>query len=357
MSNDKLNFKLLNLLIILVICYLVVSTFNWWGGVIERFISIIFPFIVAFAIAYAFYPIVRKLMDKGVRKTLAVSFVVVLISSLIIGLIIITIPVVYEQTIILSRLIAQVTSNISLKYSLNLGGFEESIMDILNSFLGTMGSYLSTGTLNVVGKSVDLITKFIIIYIVSIYFLSGMDDIRKNTKTFLKQKDYKLFKYVKTIDRELCNYLLGLLIFIIIQLFEYCFLFLIVGHPNWLLLGILASITTVIPYFGGLITNIIAVILASAVSTKVFIATLIICLVFPNIDSYVISPKVYGKTNSISPLWTIFSIFIGGSLFGFIGILISLPVYIVINKSYHFFKGDIKGKIMDIKVFKKTKKV
>ena len=45
MSNDKLNFKLLNLLILLVICYLVISTFNWWSGVIERFISIIFPFI------------------------------------------------------------------------------------------------------------------------------------------------------------------------------------------------------------------------------------------------------------------------------------------------------------------------
>ena len=357
MSGDKLNFKLVNLLIVLVICYLVVSTFNWWGGVIERFISIIFPFIVAFAIAYALYPIVRKLVEKGVRKTLAVSFVVVLISSLIIGLIIITIPVVYEQTIILSRLIAQVTNNISSRFSVNLGGFEDSITGVLNSFLSTIGSYLSTGTLNIVGKSVDLITKFIIIYIVSIYFLSGMDEVRKKTKNFLKKKDNKLFKYVKTIDRELCNYLLGLLIFIVIQLFEYCFLFLIVGHPNWLLLGILASITTVIPYFGGLITNIIAVILASAVSTKVFIATLIICLVFPNIDSYVISPRVYGKTNSISPLWTIFSIFIGGSLFGFAGILIALPVYIVINRSYHFFKGDIKDKIMDIKVSKKVKKV
>ena len=357
MSNDKLNFKLLNLLIILVICYLVVSTFNWWGGVIEKLISIIFPFIIAFAIAYALYPVVRKLVERGVRKTLAVSFVVVLISSLIIGLIIITIPVVYEQTIILSRLVAEVTNNISSRFSVDLGSFEDSITGILSSFLGTIGSYLSTGTLNIVGKSVDIITKFIIIYIVSIYLLSGMDDIRKKTKSFLKRKNNKLFRYVKTIDRELGNYLLGLLIFIIIQLFEYCFLFLIVGHPNWLLLGILASITTVIPYFGGLITNISAVILASAVSTKVFIATLVICLVFPNIDSYVISPRVYGKTNSISPLWTIFSIFIGGSLFGVIGILIALPLYIVINKSYYFFKSDIKDKIMDIKVSKKTKKV
>ena len=202
----------------------------------------------------------------------------------------------------------------------------------------------------------DFVTKFIIIYIVSIYFLAGMDNIRNNVKSLLKKKNNKIFNYVKAIDKELGQYLQGLVIFMVIQLFEYCFLFWVVGHPNWLLLGILASITTVVPYFGGLITNIIAVILASVVSTPVFIATLAICLICPNIDGYVISPRVYGKTNNINPLWTIFSVFVGGALFGFIGILIALPVYIIINRSYHFFKEDIKDKIDDIKVSKRTTK-
>jgi predicted PurR-regulated permease PerM len=129
----------------------------------------------------------------------------------------------------------------------------------------------------------------------------------------------------------------------------------VIGHPNWLILGILASVTTVIPYFGGLVTNIIAVILASVVSTPVFIATLAICVICPNIDGYIISPKIYGRTNHINPLWTIFAIFVGGALFGFVGILIALPVYIIINRAYHFFKDDIKDKIDDIKINKKAK--
>ena len=61
----------------------------------------------------------------------------------------------------------------------------------------------------------------------------------------------------------------------IIQFFEYSILFFVVGHPNWLILGILACITTVIPYFGGLITNIIAIVLASVVSTKLVILTIV----------------------------------------------------------------------------------
>lgn len=356
MFKDKLNFKLLNLLILLVIVYIAISTIPWWGGIILKLLSVIFPFVISFAIAYAFYPLVRKLENKGVRKTLAVTLVVVVATCFILGLVAITVPLVYDQLITLSKLIGEITTDISSKFSLDLGGFEDTVTGILNDLIGSVGKYISTGTISFVGKSVDFLTKAIIIYIVSIYFLAGMDGIRKNVKKILKHKSTKAFNYIKSIDKELGQYLQGLVMFMVIQLFEYCFLFFIVGHPNWLLLGILASITTVIPYFGGLITNIIAVILASVVSTPVFIATLVICLVFPNIDGYVISPRVYGKTNNINPLWTIFSVFVGGALFGFFGILIALPAYIVINRTYHFFEDDIKDKIDDMKTTKKITK-
>ncbi len=352
MFRDKLNFKLINLLVLIVIIYIIINTSNWWGSIINKLLSILFPFVVSFAIAYAFYPLVKKLQSKGVRKSLAVALVVVVTSCLFLGLIIVTVPVVYDQFLTLSKLVAQVLQDLSSRFSLDLGGFEDSITGVLNDIVASLGTYISNGTIELVGKSVDFFTKFIIIYIVSIYFLAGMDDIRKNVKELLKNRNSKGYRFLEAIDGDLGRYLEGLVIFMVIQLFEYCFLFWIVGHPNWLLLGILASITTVIPYFGGLITNIIAVILASVVSTPVFIATLIICLVFPNIDGYVISPRVYGKTNNINPLWIIFSVFVGGALLGFVGIVIALPSYIIINRAYHIFKDDIKEKIDDIKTSK-----
>lgn len=356
MFKDKLNFKLLNFLILLVIVYIAINTNSWWGSIFGKIITIILPFAISFAIAYALYPLVRKLQNKGVRKKLAVTLVVVLGSFFIFGLVAVTVPLVYDQLITLSRLIAEVMSDLSNKFALDLGGFEDSVMGILNDIISGIGKYLSSGTISFVGKSVDFITKFIIVYIVSIYFLAGMDEIRANVKKILKSKSNKSFSYVKALDKDLGQYLQGLVIFMVIQLFEYCFLFWVVGHPNWLLLGILASVTTVVPYFGGLITNIIAVILASVVSTPVFIATLVICIICPNLDSYVISPRVYGKTNNISPLWTIFAVFVGGVLLGFIGILIALPAYIIIRRTYHFYKEDIKDKIDDIKVSKRTKR-
>jgi predicted PurR-regulated permease PerM len=151
------------------------------------------------------------------------------------------------------------------------------------------------------------------------------------------------------MDAEITNYLKGLGIFMVIQLVEYSLLFFIIGHPNWLILGVLACITTVIPYFGGLITNIIAIILASVVSLPLVIATTIICLIFPQLDGYVISPKVYGKTNNVNPLITIMAVSIGGTVAGVTGIIVALPIYLLIRETYNFFKKDLKEGIDKVK--------
>ena len=56
MFRDKLNYKLLNILIFALIIYLGILTFNVWGSIISKVVAIIIPFVIAFAIAYAFYP-------------------------------------------------------------------------------------------------------------------------------------------------------------------------------------------------------------------------------------------------------------------------------------------------------------
>ena len=203
--------------------------------------------------------------------------------------------------------------------------------------------------MDLLGKSFDFIGKFIVGFVGFIYFLMDMNTIRARVKELLLSINKRSFKYIKCMDEEITDYLKGLGIFMVIQLFEYSFLFLIIGHPNWLILGVLACITTVIPYFGGLITNIIAIILASVVSLPLVIATTIICLIFPQLDGYVISPKVYGKTNNVNPLITIMAVSIGGTIAGVPGIIIALPVYLLIRETYHFFKKDLKEGIDKVK--------
>ncbi len=349
MFKDRINYRLVNILILMLVLYLGVSTVGVWGGIVGYIIGLVFPFILAFAIAYALHPFVKFLERKGVRKQIAVLLVVVAILLLVVGIVSITLPLVYDQLILFSKMIIEVLQDVSSKFDINLGEFQVAISDMLNNTIQGLGKLVSDGTVDILGKSINILSQTIIVFIVSIYFLADMDKIRAGIKLFLKRLKNRSFDYVKSLDDEIGQYLKGLALFMVIQLIEYCLVFFLVGHPNWLLLGILACVTTIIPYFGGLITNIIAVITASVVSTPVFVGTLIICLIFPQIDGYIISPKIYGKTNNINPLWTIFAVMIGGSLGGMLGIIIALPVFILLNCTYHFFKKDIKQGIGKVK--------
>lgn len=349
MYKNKLNYKLINALLFIAIIYILYLIAGKWGSFIGKIISVLIPFLVAFAFAYVLHPFVKKLEENGVRKNLAVALVMFVVVIFFVGLIWITLPIVYEQLISLSKTLIQVLSDISNRFDINLGDFSLTITETLNSIIKNIGTYLSTGTIDIVNMGVNLLTNVMIVFIVGTYFLNDMDKIRDKIKMFLREKGKREYLYVKKLDHEIGNYFHGLAIFMVVQLIEYSLLFKIVGHPEWVLLGVLACITTIIPYFGGWITNIVAVITASVVSTKVFVATLIICVIFPNLDGYLISPKIYGKTNNINPIMVIFSVGLGGSLFGFTGIVLALPLYILLKASYEYYEDDIKRKIEDAK--------
>ena len=88
---------------------------------------------------------------------------------------------------------------------------------------------------------------------------------------------------------------------------------------------------------------------ASVVSTPLLISTIIVFIVFSQIDCYLISPRVYGKTNNISPLVTIMVVSIGGSLFGILGVVVSLPIFLLIRETYHFYRKDLKTSMDSLK--------
>ena len=83
---------------------------------------------------------------------------------------------------------------------------------------------------------------------------------------------------------------------------EYTFIYYFIGHPYYLLIGYLAGITTIIPMFGAILTNIIALITGIYVSKKLFILSALVIILCPIIDSYLIDPKIYNKNIKISQI-------------------------------------------------------
>ena len=346
--KNKLNYKLLNSLILVVILYIVFSTYSFWGGLLGKIGTILTPFAIAFVLAYALYPFVRLLEKKGVKKGMAVTTVVVIFLLLTVGVLALTMPILYQQLVALSRQLILALGSISTKFNIDLGGFEKNIMGVLNKAITSAGEYVSSGLVSVISSSIKAVLVIFISFILFIYFLWDMDKIRKGIRDLLSGASKKTNGYVREMDHSLGNYFKGLAICMVVQFVEYSIIFLVIGHPNWLLLGVIGAVSAIIPYFGQLFTDIVALVTASVVSLPLFIATLVISLIFPAIDSYVISPKIYGKTNDMSPILIILGVVVGDEIGGILGIACALPVLIMLTTTYKYYKEDIIKRINKI---------
>ncbi|MDD4036433.1 MAG: AI-2E family transporter, partial [Bacilli bacterium] len=323
-------------------------TYPFWGGLISKILSVLTPFIISFAIAYALYPFLVKLQKKGLPKMAGIGVLITIIVGGLSAIFYVLIPIIYDQIKSLVTLSIDAIKNLSADYNIDLSFIQDKLTN-LNS-LTSQFSDISNFGLDLITSSITFLVLSIVCFIISIYFLNEMGKIRSWIKRLLKRrKNDKRFKYVKELDNQISKYFGGLEVFMLIQFFEYSLAFMLIGHPYFLLIGILASVTTVIPYFGGIFTNILAVIMAALVSPTLFIYTLILVFILPIFDGYVLTPKVYSDSNDMHPLAIIFSVFAGSTLAGLTGIVIALPTAIILICTYRFYEKEILNKIKDYK--------
>ena len=109
---------------------------------------------------------------------------------------------------------------------------------------------------------------------------------------------------------------------------------------NALLLAFLASFLTVVPYFGGMIFCLIA--LLSTHSRVMIIKTVVVIIICSIIDCYIINPLMFKKSNGISPIFSIIGIMVFSSLFGILGIILSIPILIILKEVYEYLRGRSK---------------
>lgn len=348
MNRNKINYRFVNIIFILVIIYLLYMTFGLWSGIVQTIVKVILPFFLAFAIAYVLYPFVLKLQNKNIPKGLAIFIVFAILIAVIVLLIWLVIPIMIEQLTALVTWITSFIKSLSEKHNVDLDVIQGYIGD-LNTIIASFSKSIGDFSINIINKSINVISLLVIAFISAIYFLSGMEKFRLRLKKYLKNKNRRVYNYIKRLDYEVSKYFVGLEKFMIIQFIEYTFIFFIIGHPYYLLLGFLCSVTTIIPYFGGIFCNILACVTAFFISKTLFILSLLVAFVVPNIDGYIISPRIYGKTNNVPALLTIFAAYAGGKMFGFIGILIALPLVIILLSTYRFYEDEINQKIENIK--------
>ena len=98
------------------------------------------------------------------------------------------------------------------------------------------------------------------------------------------------------------------------------------------LLGFMIGLFNMIPYFGAIISIIIAAIITLITGNLTqTIWMLIVSIILQQIDANIINPKIIGKTLKISPVLVIFAVTVGGAYFGILGMFLAVPVSAVIK--------------------------
>ena len=341
MRENRLNYKLLNILIIIAIIYLLYILKSLWFGIVANIFNIIAPFALAFCLAYVIYPLVKRLMNAGAPKWLAILVVCIIGIGLLIIMLFLTIPLIYEQGLAFLTNISVLLSDLSSKYEINFGSLQNSLSQFSSNIISGLGSSISDGAIGVFSASISVFSSAVVVLCAAIYLLVDMQKIRNYFGKFVLDKSKGTYLFLKKLDEEETKYIGGMGMNILIQGLEYTLAFALIGHPNFLILGILSGISAIIPYFGGFIVAVLSLLVSAVIGTKMFIMTVLICIICPILDGNVIGPRIYGKSNKLHPLVVIFAVSAGGMLAGFWGVVLSLPIVIAIKTFYNYYEKDI----------------
>ena len=186
MIKNKIDFKLINCALIMVIIFLLYKMGSLWIGILNKIWDITLPFLLAFVIAYALDPLVKFLTEHKVPKALAILLIILLFVSVICVFTVIVVPLLFNQLGSLFNGILAFLSEISLDFDLNIGNLKETLSNSFEQVINSFGNYISTGAVNAIGASVSLLSKVLISFAACVYMLIDMDSFREKVKKYLK---------------------------------------------------------------------------------------------------------------------------------------------------------------------------
>ncbi|MBE6129420.1 MAG: AI-2E family transporter [Erysipelotrichaceae bacterium] len=335
---------LMKVALVLVIILLFQATAGIWKGLFGTLFRILKPFLYGFVVAYILRRVFIRLEMHKIPRGISVPVVYLLLILALIWLLSSLIPMLLSRTsAFIGSMISSinwVTEHLSSLTSSDIPPWISAMIDTGVSTLSDFKNLIPslTGTLpDVVQATIGIFTTLIITTVVSIFMSLEWEKIRFYIVTKSSKISLRFYLMIFEVDEEIGEYLHSMLTLILIRFAEYTLLYLLVGHPDWLILGILTAVSVFIPYIGPIIVSTLGIIIALTQSWTMCLILSIAIVILSQVDEYVIAPLVHARNTHISPLWTLFSIFAGGNLLGVPGIIIAIPAFLTIRTIYRIY--------------------
>ena len=341
--------------------YLALNNIPTIKTVFSNAVSIISPFIYAFAVAFILN---RPMMwfertlfkDKKKKRILSVAVTFTIAISLISVLMVLVLPQIglsiahlveampgFIQSV--SQTAVEVMEQIHLNSRLS-----RQVQEMWNNIgTGIMDFTVSVlpGVVNVLIGIGNAVIKSIMSTIIAIYMLASKDRLKFQIKKFFyayfsKNFAEETFELGRMSNTIFSDFIIGKMIdSTIIGIIAFIGMLFI--YPDYaVLIAIIIGVTNMIPFFGpfiGAIPSIFILLILSPFAAFVF---LIFIIVLQQIDGNIIGPKVLGSSLGLSPLWILVGIIVGNGAMGFLGMVIGVPTFAVI---YNLVSCNTKKKL------------
>ena len=341
--------------------YLALNNIPTIKTVFSNAVSIISPFIYAFAIAFILN---RPMMwfertlfkDRKKKRILSVALTFTIAIAVISVLMVLVLPQIGLSIAYLVEAmpgfiqsVSQTATEVMEQIHLN-SRLSRQVQEMWNNIgTGIMNFTVSVlpGVVNVSIGIGNAVVKSIMSTIIAIYMLTSKDKLKFQIKKFFyayfsKNFAEETFDLGRMSNTIFSDFIIGKMIdSTIIGIIAFIGMLFI--YPDYaVLIAIIIGVTNMIPFFGpfiGAIPSIFILLILSPFASFVF---LIFIIVLQQVDGNIIGPKVLGSSLGLSPLWILVGIIVGNGAMGFLGMIIGVPTFAVI---YNLVSRNTKEKL------------
>lgn len=305
----------------------VYAVFAWVAPVLA-------PVLVSLLLAYFLDPLIDWFEARRVNRTLAIVFIATLVIAGVGVIAAIVIPVVAVQAesalrelpVWISdqydalRAFASERFDIDIEDELTAGADLEAITSRVQSAVQT----LATSALD----SAASLLNIVLIPVFTFYFLRDFDSLKMKPLRLIPERYHEqVVASAREMDTVIGAWLRGQIQVALLLAVFYAIGLGIIGVKLGVFIGILAGLLNVVPYFGvaiGVALSVLMTLIYGEPTQLIWVGLLFVLAQV--LDDYVIKPRLVGEAVGMSPVMVMAVLLLGGSLFGFFGLLLSIPV-------------------------------
>lgn len=307
---------------------------------------ILSPFVVGALLAYVSDPFADRLENRGFSRTSSVVMVFTTLALALLSALLVLIPQLSQQAQLLAARVPAVIGILNtevipvIESSLDIAIAKPDLSQLTSVlaqhwqstglFAGSIINSLTNSSLAIVAWLANLI----LIPVVTFYLLRDWDRMIDNIGELLPRNiEPKVTLWARECDQVLGAFMKGQLVVMLVLGVIYALGLALLGVDLALILGLVAGLASIVPYLG-VIVGILSSGIAAYVQFQdpmILLGVASVFLVGQLLEGMVLTPKLVGDQIGLHPVAVIFAIMAGGQLFGFIGVLLALPVAAVIR--------------------------